>query len=329
MRLHNNGYSNVPWVLERVGIENTNTILWHTFHQRYWSYKELTETPQWHSADRIFLVGQEGDIGHWTNFDSRIHVWDSLVKPGADRFYSYFWWWWQTVEVNKHQKLTENLTNPLLAQPAYVFDCIMGTTKEHRSYIYHLILDDNNTNRLCLTQYNNDRWLAGTKTDDEDNLKKFNLSHCYNNLAGTLLPYYNQQTANISTWVPWKIYNQSWFSIVAETRYNQNFFTEKTAKPLLAKKLFIIIGAQGALRDLRTIGIKTFDGIIDESYDLEPNNIKRWNMAFDQIRYVCSQDPGDIYQKALPILKYNQKFMFTLNWQERAISQMQKIVHGD
>jgi len=324
-----NDFSNVPFCIEYANLENTNTILWHTFHQRYWSYKELTETPQWHSADRIFLVGQEGDIDHWVNFDSRIHVWDSLVKPSADRFYSYFWWWWQTVEVNRHQRLTDQLTDPLLSRPAYVFDCIMSTKKVHRDYIYDLISKNNATKLHCLIKYLNCNWLAGTDADNEQDLKKFKLAPGYSNLAGTLLPYRDQQTANIATWVPWKIYNQSWFSIVAETRYNQNFFTEKTAKPLLAKKLFIIIGAQGALRDLRTIGIKTFDGIIDESYDLEPNNIKRWNMAFDQIRYVCSQDPGDIYQKALPILKYNQKFMFTLNWQERAISQMQKIVHGD
>jgi hypothetical protein len=323
-----NDFSNVPFWIEYANLENTNTILWYTFHQRYWTYEELVKTPRWQTADRIFLVGQEGNIDHWVNFDSRIHVWDSLVKPDVDRFYSYFWWWGQTVEVNQHQRLTDQLTDPLLSRPTYAFDCIMGTKKVHRDYIYDLISKNNDTKLRCLIKYTKCNWLSGTDADNEQDLKKFKLVPGYSNLAGTLIPYRDQQTANIATWVPWKIYNQSWFSVVAETDYKRNFFTEKIAKPILAKKLFVIIGASGALQDLRHLGFKTFSSVIDESYDLERNDQKRWHMVFEQIQFVCSQKPEDVYQKILPILEHNQQLMLNLDWQNRSAEEMRKIVHG-
>jgi hypothetical protein len=327
MKLYYDGYSNVPAWIEYANLENTNTMLWHTFHQKCWTYEELIKTPRWRDADRIFLVGQEGNIDHWIDFDSRIHVWDSLVKPGADRFYSYFWWWWQTVQVDQYQNLTAQLTDPMIYKPTYVFDCLLGAARPHREFIYSLIVN-NDTKQHCLLNYGKN-WISGVNDDSEKHLKKYKLADSFGgSLSGILFPFNNQQTANISTWVPWKIYNQSWFSIVAETDYKRRFFTEKTAKVLLAKKLFIIIGAAGALQDLRQIGFKTFSSVLDEGYDSEPDDQKRWRMAFEQIRSVCSQKPEDMYQKILPILEHNQQLMFNLDWQERAVSEMRKIAHG-
>jgi hypothetical protein len=37
------------------------------------------------------------------------------------------------------------------------------------------------------------------------------------------------------------------------------------------------------------LGFKTFDGIIDESYDLEPNTIKRFEMAFEQMEWLANK----------------------------------------
>ena len=324
-----NGFSNVDDWISLANLENTNTIVWHTFHQKYWKYQDLIKIPNWQSADRIFLVGQEADIDYMLDIDPRIHVWDSLVKPGVERFHSYFWWWWQTVEVNDFQKLTDKLTNPIESNPKYIFDCIMGGSKIHRDYIYNCLTNDTDVKNLCLIKYKNDKWLPGTNTDSEENLKNYAIASGYSNKAGTLLPFDGVRTANVATWVPWQIYNQSWFSIVAETRYNQNFFTEKTAKAILAKKLFIIIGAEGALRDLKHLGFKTFDGIIDESYDRELDDYTRWRCAFEQVRFLCSQSPHDIYQKILPILEHNQNLMLTLDWKKQAINEMKNIVHGN
>jgi hypothetical protein len=333
MDLYYDGFSNVQGWIPDAELENTNTIVWHTFHQRYWTYDELIKTPRWKDAERIFLVGQEGNISNFIKLDSRIHVWDSLVKPGMNRFYSYFWWWWQTIEVDQHKKLSDKLVDPLKISPQYMFDCLMGRPAPHRDTIYKLLVNTALTNQLCLITYK-DRWLNGTDHDSDSSAIAPSLGaaprfrNSPSNLAGNLVAFNGLQTANISTWLPWKIYNQSWFSIVAETDYKRNFFTEKTAKVLLGRKLFVYIGAAGALKDLRHLGFKTFDGIIDESYDLEDDDKKRWIMAFNQIKSVCAQQPEYIYNSALPIIEHNQKLMIDIDWRQRAITEMQKIVHG-
>tara|TARA_A100001015_G_scaffold139112_1_gene154183 strand:- start:986 stop:2074 length:1089 start_codon:yes stop_codon:yes gene_type:complete len=59
------------------------------------------------------------------------------------------------------------------------------------------------------------------------------------------------------------------FNIVSETVFDFPFpdLSEKTMQPILAKRPFIMIGAYGNLRCLRSGGFKTFDSVIDESYD--------------------------------------------------------------
>lgn len=327
MDLYHDGFSNVDgWIPDAV-LENTNTIVWHTFHQRYWPYNELIKTPRWKDAERIFLVGQEGNISNFINLDPRVYVWDSLVKPGIDRFYSYFWWWQQTIEVDQYKNLSNKLVDPMTNPPHYVFDCLMGRSDRHRDTIYKLLINNPLTNRLCLTAYKQ-RWIEGTEFDSELLTVAPGFCNTSSNLAGNLVAFNGLQTANISTWLPWKIYNQSWFSIVAETDYTRNFFTEKTAKVLLGRKLFVYIGAAGALKDLKHLGFKTFDGIIDESYDSETDDQKRWNMAFKQIESVCAQQPEYMYNSALPIIEHNQKLMIDIDWRQRAVTEMQKIVHG-
>ena len=303
-----NGYSNVPDWITIAGIQNTNSILWHTFAEKCWTYKELTKTPKWKEADYIFLLGQEGNISDWVDLDSRIYVWDSLVLPNKEKFFSYFWWWWQTLEVNRYQKLTDKLTDPTKNKPYYIFECLMGGTRLHRDFLYKAINNDAIVKNNCLCKYNQNSWIPGTDEDIENKLEKLELAKNFlTSKSGYLMPYDGEKTANISTWIPWQIYNKSWFSIVTETKPYQNFFTEKTAKVLMSKKLFLYIGAQGGLRDLKKLGFKTFDSVIDESYDTEPNDQKRWNMAFEQIRYLCSVSPEKIYEKVLPILEHNQK----------------------
>ena len=100
----------------------------------------------------------------------------------------------------------------------------------------------------------------------------------------------------VSHSIPLGIYQNSWYSIVAETNpTNSNFLTEKTAKPLFEKKLFVLFGSQGLLARLHSQGYKTFSSIIDESYDQEPVDQKRWGMAFEQVVKLSAQDHAALY----------------------------------
>ena len=105
-------------------------------------------------------------------------------------------------------------------------------------------------------------------------------------------------------------YIDTYFSLVTETicaESNHSFRTEKIAKPIIAKRLFVVFSGPRYLEKLRSLGFRTFDGIIDESYDQESNDLKRFARAVEQMRYLSTQDPVELYQQVQPILEHNHQ----------------------
>jgi len=65
-----------------------------------------------------------------------------------------------------------------------------------------------------------------------------------------------------------KIWNQFHIEVVTETDdYQNQWFTDKTAKCLRTGKPFLLLSGQHGLRNLKQMGFVTFDQWIDESYD--------------------------------------------------------------
>jgi hypothetical protein len=113
--------------------------------------------------------------------------------------------------------------------------------------------------------------------------------------------------------VPWEIYKNSWYSLVCESRdrgVGINFVTEKTAKCLYAKRIFILFGAGQTLKYLKSIGFRTFHGeFIDESYDDEPNDVVRYKMAWKQVLNLYKHDPAHVYRSMKETLEHNHRLL--------------------
>jgi len=107
--------------------------------------------------------------------------------------------------------------------------------------------------------------------------------------------------------MPFKIYNKTNYSLVCDTAFDNNFsfFTEKIAKPMIANRLFIAVGGKHYLKNLKSLGFKTFDSIIDEQYDEVEDNHQRWTLALERAVWLCQQDPGTILKKIAPIVLHN------------------------
>ena len=91
-------------------------------------------------------------------------------------------------------------------------------------------------------------------------------------------------------------------SIITESIFNEHCFsdvknndggtievlgiliTEKTVRTMLARHPFIMVSKSLTLQSLREQGFKTFDGIIDESYDLIENDIERITAICNEIK---------------------------------------------
>jgi hypothetical protein len=85
------------------------------------------------------------------------------------------------------------------------------------------------------------------------------------------------------------------------------FLTEKTFKPIKHGQPFVIVGAPGSLQALRDLGYRTFDHAIDNSYDLETNNTRRWQLILKTIENIRTQDPDTWFGACLEDIRHNQQ----------------------
>jgi hypothetical protein len=106
-------------------------------------------------------------------------------------------------------------------------------------------------------------------------------------------------------------YIDTYFSLVTETvyEYPYSFRTEKTAKVLAMGHPFIVASSVGFYRDLRNLGFRTFDGIIDESFDMIENHQDRMDRIHDTVQDLCNQDLTSFLSACQDICKYNQQHL--------------------
>lgn len=102
----------------------------------------------------------------------------------------------------------------------------------------------------------------------------------------------------------------SLWNIVTETvfYYDKLHLTEKIFKPIVSKQPFMLIAAPGNLEYLRSYGFKTFEGIIDESYDNIQDNDQRIDAVAEQLRWYCNlskEEKSRVIERLAPIVDYN------------------------
>ena len=105
--------------------------------------------------------------------------------------------------------------------------------------------------------------------------------------------------------VHWDLYNSVYYELVPETLHSYgSFFTEKIWKPIVAKIPFICLSDYKFYDTLHSLGFKTFEGIIDESFASEPDLEKR----VDKIIHTMSNiNPKEFYEKSQDICEHNYK----------------------
>ena len=117
-------------------------------------------------------------------------------------------------------------------------------------------------------------------------------------------------------------YKRIYFNVVTESCYYEDciYMSEKVFKPISNLVPFIIVSNPFFLAKLREIGFKTFSPWIDESYDEEVDNDKRFFMILDEIKRLCSMSKEEIhkwYYEMEDILLYNQEHFANYKHQDR------------
>ena len=146
----------------------------------------------------------------------------------------YRWMDWFTTTTDFYKEVEPNLLQKKLKfdllKPKF-FDILLGCKRVHRDFVYNFINDNKLNDKVIMTYYQ--KWNVDLRetdhifeTDGLEFLPESNYTHTVHQVL-----YYNRKT-NLSQVIPFTIYNESYYSIVAETNaVNEfNFYTEKVDK---------------------------------------------------------------------------------------------------
>lgn len=113
------------------------------------------------------------------------------------------------------------------------------------------------------------------------------------------------------------------FHLMVETHFDQRSFTgqinfdrsfgpssitEKAYKVIACSRPFITFATPYFLEDLRNLGYKTFSPYINESYDVETDNVKRLNMIVAEVNRICNLPDAEyatLVENCRDIAKFN------------------------
>lgn len=104
------------------------------------------------------------------------------------------------------------------------------------------------------------------------------------------------------------------------TPYPIRFISEKVFKPIAWGMPFVIIGNAFSLLKVRQLGFKTFDGLIDESYDKETDADVRYQMVLKSIKSFIDNPPNK--DKVLEICKFNIDLFYSTDFQLNQFADM-------
>lgn len=112
---------------------------------------------------------------------------------------------------------------------------------------------------------------------------------------------------------PGLTYAESLFDIVSESNIDVKFITEKTYKPLVYGKPFIILSFKGANAHIKSLGFKLFDNIIDYSFDNYDKIEDRVEGLCNELQNLSNQNYEELNNKMKNIVQYNKEKAFIIN----------------
>lgn len=281
----------------------------------------------------VFTFESELHNYHWQLWERCHHDNVYWILPGQvnDRpdmnSHIIFWGDWFKTTTHVYKELPNKLAEltPYVTKPR-MFDALLGVTKPHRTFVANAVAENNLQDKFILTY-------GGNWKENEFYAKDYFVwePECVplGEIIGTAdwVDYCGVRTG-LSRVIPIKVFNDTAYSIVAETDYDNtlSFYSEKTAKPLLARRLFVAFTGYKFLHNLRSQGFKTFGNIIDETYDDILDDTERYTAAFEQVKRLCSMDQQEVYAKIRDTLEYNYNHVLNTDWTSFAALQIKTTI---
>jgi len=117
--------------------------------------------------------------------------------------------------------------------------------------------------------------------------------------------------------------------VVLETLFDDKrlHLTEKSLRPIACGQPFILVATHGSLQYLRNYGFRTFDDIIDESYDLIENPLDRLKaivLVMKNITNWTKEERQYKMQLLQEIAEYNKQHFFSINFLNQILNELKE-----
>ena len=207
---------------------------------------------------------------------------------------------------NKKCKSLLSLLNPITAGRQYYWDLLLGETRPTRDILYSMINNHSIQEKIFMTYFGRNtargHWSKHVVRPRE-------------HTAETIENAYKSQI-RCSDLIDPEIYNQTYYTALIETTIHEDFamFSEKEAKPIVARRPFVIFGSPGHLGAFRSLGFRSFAPVIDESYDNEIDLEKRFCMAIEAMNQLCKKNPIEVYKQLKDVLDHNKLHFEESTW---------------
>ena len=254
--------------------------------------------------------------------------WVIPVQLNSDQnhsiFYTYQFDW--TVGPYKDALASRlNQLRPFVPKPK-LFDALLGWTRPHRDFVAQAVKANSNIENKILLTYMN----YVPKDFVGEFLWEPEIEYIQDTRNSANMVGYFGCVLPLSRIIPLSIYNQTAYSIVAETSADNRytFPTEKIIKPMMARRLFVVFSSVNFLKNLRSLGFKTFDSVIDETYDSIEDDRQRWTAAFEQVKKLCELDQSWIFDQIQNTVEHNYNVAMTTDWNSHTLQQIKKICNS-
>ena len=126
-------------------------------------------------------------------------------------------------------------------------------------------------------------------------------------------------------------YKESAMSLISDTIFfkPQGFVSEKVFKPIMYLQPFLVAGPPHYLKDIRDMGFKTFNGLIDESYDEELDDKVRLEKVIGEIIRLSNLPIEELKYKlreSEETLIYNQMKLLSFDYEKSEIDSVKAII---
>jgi hypothetical protein len=287
----------------------------------------------WQGVECVLFIAEIFDIlkdFDWINSISNLLI----VTPCQHNFgrLNYPWVTWQhwlqdAADVYQQSGMAEYIaTLDTVQVKPQLFDVLLGGERPYRTLLHDWVEQDPVLSAKSIMSY-----YGGTTTRpkiilepdmDADRLPTpFHLGYSLE---------FNGVSTRAGVIPPVSVYQQCAYSVVTETNAQDNyvFFTEKIARVMACERLFVVLSSYRYLHYLRQAGFQTFGDIINESYDLEVDDVRRWRMAFEQMQVLATMDQQQVLERIQPIVEHNRQVLLQTNWHKKMSQQVEQILES-